>query len=53
LVETERHARAVRRRTATIRALTNCRIVSYLAADLSVEDLRELATDHHREDQQG
>ena len=41
------------RRTATVRALTNCRVVSYLAADLSVEDLRELATDHHREDQQG
>ena len=40
------------RRTATVRALTNCRIVSYLAADLSVEDLHELATDHHREDQQ-
>ena len=41
------------RRTATVQALTNCRIVSYLAADLSAEDLRELATDHHREDQQG
>jgi len=41
------------RRTATIRALTNCRVVTYLAADLSVEDLRELATDHHREDQRG
>jgi hypothetical protein len=39
------------RRTATIRALTNCRIVSYLAADLSVTDLRELAAGHHREDQ--
>jgi CRP-like cAMP-binding protein len=40
------------RRTATIRALTNCRLVSYLAADLSANDLRELATGHHREDQQ-
>jgi CRP-like cAMP-binding protein len=40
------------RRTATVRALTDCRIVSYLAADLSVNDLRELAAGHHREDQQ-
>ena len=40
------------RRTATVRALTNCRIVAYLAADLSPKDLRELATGHHREDQQ-
>jgi hypothetical protein len=40
------------RRTATVRAVTNCRIVSYLAADLSPEDLRELATGHHREDRQ-
>jgi hypothetical protein len=40
------------RRTATVRALTNCRIVTYLAADLSPKDLRELATGHHREDQQ-
>ena len=40
------------RRTATVRALTTCRIVSYLATDLSAEDLRELATDHRREDQQ-
>jgi len=40
------------RRTATIRALTDCRIVSYLAADLSPEDLRELATGHRREDRQ-
>ena len=40
------------RRTATVRALTDCRIVSYLAADLSAEDLRELATGHHREDEQ-
>ena len=39
------------RRTATIRALTDCRVVSYPAADLSPEDLRELATGHHREDQ--
>src|SRR6266513_2879494 len=36
------------RRTATIRALTNCRIVSYLAADLSAKDLHELAAGHHR-----
>jgi len=40
------------RRTATVRALTSCRVVSYLAADLSPEDLRELATGHHREGQQ-
>jgi hypothetical protein len=40
------------RRTATVRALTNCRLVSYLAADLSAKDLRELAAGHHREDQQ-
>ena len=40
------------RRTATVRALTNCRIVSYEAADLPLEDLRELAAGHHREDQQ-
>jgi hypothetical protein len=40
------------RRTATVRALTNCRVVSYLAADLSPEDLRELAAGHQQEDQQ-
>jgi Cyclic nucleotide-binding domain len=40
------------RRTATVRALTDCRIVSYLAADLPVKDLRELAASHYREDQQ-
>ncbi len=40
------------RRTATVRALTNCHLVFYLAADLSAKDLRELATGHHREDQQ-
>jgi hypothetical protein len=40
------------RRTATVRALTDCRIVSYLAADLSVKDLQELAAGHYREDQQ-
>jgi hypothetical protein len=40
------------RRTATVRALTNSRIVTYLAADISPKDLRELATGHHREDQQ-
>jgi hypothetical protein len=40
------------RRTATVRALTDCRIVSYLAADLPVKDLQELASGHYREDQQ-
>jgi hypothetical protein len=40
------------RRTATVRALTDCRIVSYHAADLPPDDLRELAAGHHREDQQ-
>jgi hypothetical protein len=40
------------RRTATIRAVTDCRVVSYLAADLSPDELRELATGHRREDQQ-
>jgi Cyclic nucleotide-binding domain len=38
------------RRTATVRALTDCRIVSYRAADLPPDDLRELAAGHHRED---
>ena len=38
------------RRTATVRALTDCRIVSYAAADLPLDDLRELAAGHHRED---
>jgi hypothetical protein len=32
------------RRTATVRAVTDCRVVSYLAADLLGQDLRELAT---------
>jgi len=40
------------RRTATVHALTECRIVSYLAADLPAPDLRDLATGHYREDQQ-
>jgi hypothetical protein len=40
------------RRTATVRALTNCHLVSYLAADLSAKDLRELAAGHYREGQQ-
>ncbi|HEV2243662.1 MAG TPA: hypothetical protein VGR98_21645 [Streptosporangiaceae bacterium] len=40
------------RRTATIRAVTDCRVVSYLAADLSSDDLRELAAGHHWEDEQ-
>jgi hypothetical protein len=39
------------RRTATIRAVTDCRVVSYQAADLSPDDLRELAAGHHREDE--
>jgi len=39
-------------RTATIRALTGCRIVSYPAAALPAEDLAELASGHHREDPQ-
>ena len=39
------------RRTATVRALTDCRIVSYLTADLPVKDLQELAAGHYREDQ--
>jgi hypothetical protein len=39
------------RRTATVRALTDCRIVSYQAAALPVADLRELAAGHRREDQ--
>jgi hypothetical protein len=37
------------RRTATVRAVTDCRVVSYLAADLPARDLRELATGHDRE----
>jgi hypothetical protein len=40
------------RRTATVRAVTDCRTVSYLAADLSARDLEQLAAGHHREDQQ-
>ena len=47
----ERAALEQGRRTATIRALTDCRVVSYLAADLSSDDLRELAVGHHREDE--
>jgi Cyclic nucleotide-binding domain len=39
------------RRTATVRALTNCRIMSYPVAALPPEDLRELAAGHRREDQ--
>ena len=48
----ERAAVEQGRRTATVRALTDCRIVSYPAAALPPEDLRELATFHRREDQQ-
>jgi CRP-like cAMP-binding protein len=40
------------RRTATVRALTDCRIVSYLAGDLPARDLRELAGGHYREGRQ-
>ena len=40
------------RRTASVRALTGSRIVYYPAAGLWPEDLRELATAHHREDLQ-
>jgi Cyclic nucleotide-binding domain len=47
----ERAALEQGRRTATVRAVTDCRVVSYLAADLSPDDLRELATGHHREDE--
>lgn len=38
------------RRTATVRALTDCRIVFVHAAALPADALRELATGHHRED---
>jgi hypothetical protein len=48
----ERAALEQGRRTATVRALTDCRIVSYRAADLPPDDLRELAAGHHREDRQ-
>jgi CRP-like cAMP-binding protein len=47
----ERAALEQGRRTATIRAVTDCRVVSYRAADLSPDDLRELAVGRHREDQ--
>ncbi len=40
------------RRTATVRALTDCRIVTYQAAALPLEELQQLALGHHREDQQ-
>ena len=39
------------RSTATVRAVTGCRVVSYLAADLPARDLRELAAGHYRENQ--
>ena len=39
------------RRTATVRAVTDCRIVTYLAADLPARELRELAAGHYREGQ--
>jgi hypothetical protein len=38
------------RRTATVRAVTDCRIVTYEAAQLPERDLRDLAAGHHRED---
>jgi Cyclic nucleotide-binding domain len=38
------------RRTATVRAVTDCRIVTYEAAQLPESDLRGLAAGHHRED---
>jgi hypothetical protein len=47
----ERAALEQGRRTATVCALTDCRVVTYPAAALPPEDLRELATFHHREDQ--
>ena len=47
----ERAALEQGRRTATVRALTDCRVVTYAAAALPPEDLRELAAFHHREDQ--
>jgi hypothetical protein len=39
------------RRTATVRALTDCRVATYQAADLLADDLHKLASGHHREDQ--
>lgn len=39
------------RRTATVRAVTACRIVSCLAAELPAEDLTALAAGRHREGQ--
>ena len=48
----ERAALEQGRRTATIRALTDCRIVSYPADVLPPEDRRELTTFHQREHQQ-
>ena len=47
----ERAAVEQGRRTATVRAVTDCRVVSYLAADLPARDLRELAAGHYREGQ--
>jgi CRP-like cAMP-binding protein len=38
-------------RTATVRAVTDCRIVTYAAAALPAEELQELALGHHRKDQ--
>jgi hypothetical protein len=45
----ERAALEQGRRTATVRAVTDCRIVTYLAADLPARDLQELAAGHYRE----
>jgi hypothetical protein len=47
----ERAAIGHGRRTATVRAVTDCRVVSYLAADLPARDLQELAAGHYREEQ--
>ena len=45
----ERASVELGRRTATVRAVTDCRVVSYHAADLLAQDLRELAAGHYRE----
>jgi hypothetical protein len=47
----ERAAIEQGRRTATVRAVTDWRIVTYLAADLPARDLQELAAGHYRENQ--
>jgi Cyclic nucleotide-binding domain len=47
----ERASLEAGRRTATVRALTDCRIVSYPVAALPLAELHELAAGHHREDE--